>query len=128
MDDVEIQQTTSGKIDALKRQNAANAKQKEILYGNAGQPVASMTSQRILQSVTQTSVFLRGGGEVVIDMDLVENKWTETLELNGETKEFKPDTGAGVIAIPAHHYSTEIHGTLQLPKIPLYGLGREPLR
>lgn len=66
-------------------------------------------------------------GEVVIDVDCVENEWTENLELNGETKEFKLDTGAGVTAIPTHHYSTEKHGILQLPKIPLYGPGRQPL-
>lgn len=66
-------------------------------------------------------------GEVTINMESVENEWTENLELNGETKECKLDTGAGVTAILTHHYSTDKHGTLQLPKIPLYGPDRQPL-
>jgi len=55
VDDVEIQQTTSGRIALLKMQNAENVKEKDILPGNAGQRVASMTSQRSLQSMTQKS-------------------------------------------------------------------------
>ena len=41
-------------------------------------------------------------GEVTrIDIDNVEHEWREALELNGETVEFKIDTGAGVTAIPS---------------------------
>ena len=63
---------------------------------------------------------------MVIETDSVE-QLKETLELNGETKEFKLDTGAGDTAIPSHHYSTDKHGTLRPLRIPLYGPGRQLL-
>lgn len=101
----------------MPRQNVTNVKEKDIMHGDVRLQVVSMRSKRIQQMMR----------EIKIEIDSVGDEWRETLEINGEEKEFKLDTGARVTAIQKHHYSADKHGTLLPPKYPLYGPGRQHL-
>eukprot|EP00064_Thunnus_orientalis_P001073 superscaffoldBa00000066_g1074 len=91
------------------------------------QPASENSSAAHKDSADHGAENVASHGEVLIETDSLERELKETLELNGKTKEFKLDTGAGVTAIPSHHYSTDKHGTLRPPRIPLYGLDRQLL-